>query len=103
MQVDLIIMVICQEHNIKKEQFFSRSRKTNLVKARQRFSYIARKLLGTEEIPFSLHKIGNILNQDHSTIIHSINVVKNDIEIYNENTIIEKIIEKIYQNNIQHQ
>ncbi len=56
---------------------YGKKRTNKLVRVRQLFCYFARKYTN-----MSLREIGNIVNYDHCTVIHSLKVVNNEIEIY---------------------
>ena len=56
---------------------YGKKRTNKLVCVRQLFCYFARKYTN-----MSLREIGNIVNYDHCTVIHSLKVVNNEIEIY---------------------
>lgn len=58
---------------------FSKSRKSEIVEARQLYCYLIRKHL-------SLHKIGKIININHATVVHSVNVINKLIEVNDKRT-----------------
>jgi len=70
------IGAICAEYfGVSIEEIKGTSRKREIVKARQIAMYLAKE--HTDE---TLERIGlEVANKDHSTVIHSINVVNNSI------------------------
>ena len=71
-----ILEITATELNVSKEKIISKTRKVEIIYVRQLVCYLAR--LHTIE---SLHSIGKTLNVDHSTVIHSIKVVENNIRL----------------------
>lgn len=71
-----ILEITATELNVSKEKIISKTRKVEIIYVRQLVCYLAR--LYTIE---SLHTIGKTLNVDHSTVIHSIKVVENNIRM----------------------
>ncbi len=70
-----IINIILKHYKIKRKELVSRSRKRELVEARQVFFHFA-----YQRLDISLAKMGAILLRDHSTVIHSIHKVQEYIE-----------------------
>lgn len=60
------------KQNVTVEAMKGRTRKREVVMARQFYCYRARKYTG-----HSLEKIGNLIGKDHATVLHSIGVVEN--------------------------
>lgn len=71
--------VVCDYYGYTKEDFIRRDRKKHLVNARQMFFFIADCF--TEA---NLTEKGDFLDRDHTTVIHSINKIKIEKEIYPE-------------------
>ena len=89
---DDVHKIVCLELNLDSELVKSKSRKREVVKARQIIFYLAYKYSG-----LSLKKIGEpYLKRDHSTIIHNIEQFHNwyDTEP-NFKALVEKIEGKI--------
>lgn len=78
MNIDIeynIIETVCEHCDVEFKQLYSKSRAANIVEARQLASYFIYFL--TEH---SLKSTGRMLNRDHATVMHSIKVVRNQIE-----------------------
>ncbi|MCI8327490.1 MAG: chromosomal replication initiator protein DnaA [Lachnospiraceae bacterium] len=72
----LIIDVVCEHFNITLEQIKSKSRSNDIAKPRQIAMYLCKNMTDV-----SLDNIGSLLGgRDHSTIIHGINKITNDID-----------------------
>ena len=71
-----VISKTCDFFDISKEEVFGKSRKKEIVFTRQVIMYILREFL---DIPYSSigQKIGN---KDHTTVIHSCEKIKKEIE-----------------------
>jgi chromosomal replication initiator protein len=75
--VNKIQETVCRYFNLDEALVMSKSRKREIVQARQITSYIAKKY--TNE---SLSHIGKIVGgKDHATVLHSINLVKDQMEV----------------------
>ena len=61
--------------NVTKEEIRAKTRKRQPVFARQLLSYYLRK-----NTRMSLHQIGETIDRDHATIIHSVNKITEDAE-----------------------
>lgn len=72
--VDTVINKCCFFYTIPREKLAKKSKIPSLVICRQMISYILR------EFKFGVNYIGNLLNQDHTTIIHSTTTIKNYID-----------------------
>jgi len=95
----LISHVVSSDHSINEKTMFNRTRKSEVVKARQVFHYLARRL-NTKSVSLSeIGRFGRIYKQwDHCSVLHSIKSVENQMDIYpaykkNIDEIIEKIME----------
>ncbi len=87
-----IIETVTEYFQISQEDIFSNSREKRIVYPRQVITYLLRDILG-----LSFKNIGNILNKDHTTIIHSyekINVMFASPKVYRD---ISNIREKLYE------
>ena len=65
--IEDVIKHVCKTFEITQEQLFSKNRQQNLVNARQLTMLIFRYYMD-----MTLHEIGKIFQQDHSTVIHSL-------------------------------
>lgn len=77
--LNYILSTVCSYYGLEKENVKSNSRKANYIEARQLFFYIARN-----HSESSLIKIGEMVNRDHSTVVHLINKVYIQKEIYSK-------------------
>jgi hypothetical protein len=71
---------VCDFHEESLEEILSKKRIQNLVEVRQLYSYLAK----THALEFTFGEIGNVLNKDHSSIVHSVNAIKNRMVISND-------------------
>lgn len=62
---------VCTILELDKQEVKSKSRKEELVRARAIFSYFAREEKAT------FYKIADVLEKDHSTIIHLVKMINN--------------------------
>lgn len=67
--------VIEQVLEISTEELRSNSRKRELVEARHIFCYFTK-----ENTKFTLSKIGGLVNRDHASILHAVNLINNLLE-----------------------
>ena len=79
---DDIIKAVCTYFFFTKEELIKRNRLRERVFARHIAVFFLRN-----ELNFSLSTIGKIFNQDHTTVIHSINKIKGFIDIQDYITI----------------
>jgi chromosomal replication initiator protein len=70
-----IIEMICRHFQLSKNEICSKSRKRCIARPRQIAMYFARRY--TES---SLEAIGREFNRDHATVLHSINLVKKQLD-----------------------
>lgn len=69
--IDKVQTTVCEYFNISREMLLSKSRKRNIVQARQIAMYISRNMLNC-----SLTTIGTELGgKDHATVMHAISTV----------------------------
>ena len=66
MDLELILSKVCKVSGLNIEALKTKSRKRELVEARQAFFIIAANLTNK-----SLFKIGAMVNRDHATVIHA--------------------------------
>lgn len=72
----LIIEVVAEHYDITMEQMISNSRKQTIIKPRQIAMYLCREMVST-----NLTSIGQLLGKkDHSTVIHGVNKIENNIK-----------------------
>lgn len=91
----LIIDVVCEHFHIAPEQMISKSRSNEIAKPRQIAMYLCKNMTD-----ISLDSIGSVLGgRDHSTIIHGIKKIEEEISV-NEHTanLINTIKKKINPN-----
>lgn len=75
--IDSIITKVCEHYDIKTESLHERTRKHNVVIARQVAMYLAKKYTDT-----SCSKIGQLIGKkNHATVIYSCKFVKSQLEI----------------------
>lgn len=70
-KAEIIRQVVCEEFCITDVQFFSKGRYRPIVDARHIYFYFMRNLTGA-----NLKDIGDPFHQDHTTVIHGINKVR---------------------------
>jgi chromosomal replication initiator protein len=76
LNAESIMDATCTVFNISKEELLSKSRTRNIVRARFICMYVIRtKLL------ISLKEIGVLFGRDHTSVIHAVEVVKNDLSV----------------------
>lgn len=68
---EVIIAAVAEVHELSVEQLRSAAREGHIAKARQRAFYVLRNY---RALP--LAKIGELLNRDHSTVLHGVNRVQ---------------------------
>lgn len=73
---DIVVAVICDYFNISMSELLGRERRRDVLLARQIACYLCRSM--TDDI--TLEEIGNLLGRDHSTIIHSIHKMENELK-----------------------
>ncbi|MBQ8071437.1 MAG: chromosomal replication initiator protein DnaA [Bacteroidales bacterium] len=75
--IDKVKKVVCEYFNISDSSLLSKSRKRELVQARQIAMYMSRNLLNC-----SLSTIGAEMGKDHATVVHACTTVSDLIEHY---------------------
>lgn len=74
--LDQIIESTCEQMNIKEEDIYGKSRKANIVLARQLSMYLAQ-----EFTQLTTSKIGILVgNRNHATVIHSVKTISNRLK-----------------------
>ena len=69
-----VMSVVSTRYGTTKDELKGKSKKREIVEARHVSAYLIRELAG-----YSLNQIGALLNRDHTTIMNSCEVVKNQI------------------------
>lgn len=77
MTVDEIIEVVCERYKIDPKLIYLKSRFRNIVSARQMCSLVL-----YETGRYSKSEIGRIFNQDHTTILHNIGILKGHLDVH---------------------
>ncbi len=72
---DKILEAICEMLQVSVSRVLSGRRHKELVFARKLFFYVCRNLLN-----FSLNQCGKLMNKDHSTVIHDLKKLENEIQ-----------------------
>lgn len=76
----LIINVVCEHYGVSPDDIISKKRNSEFVQPRQVMMYLCRELIG-----ISLQSIGKELGKkDHTTVIHGINKIKDELDNGNE-------------------
>ena len=70
-EIDSIINKVCIKYEVSKKDLFTKTRTTDIVRARN----IIHNIL-SEKYKMSLSDIGRIFGQDHTTVLHSIEMKK---------------------------
>lgn len=75
--IERIIDSVCKHYEIEQDSLHARSRKHNVVMARQVAMYLAKKYTDA-----SCSKIGALIGKkNHATVIHSCKIIKNQLDI----------------------
>lgn len=74
-----ILEVISKYYGVSENSIKSKSRKVKSVKARHAYFYIAYKTSRK-----GLVEIGELVNRNHSTVIHGIRKIEGEIDIYQD-------------------
>ena len=89
-----VILTIAQKTHVSVEELSSKSRTKRIAFVRQVCFYFMRELTS-----MPLHKIGDLLNRDHATVIHSIKMINNLVDCRFGSDYKEfKQIEKLFYN-----
>lgn len=92
--IDRILNVVCTHYNCSIEDFKSTARYARIRRPRQVFTYIVRQLMPK----LKLIEIARYLNQYHTTIIHSVKVIENELRQIDVRQELDSIISKITNN-----
>jgi len=79
LEADAIMLKVCKHFNISVDMLRSKSRESNLIKARCYYIHILTQFNGV-----SLHRVGDSINRDHSSIIHLRDKFLSELEIYED-------------------
>lgn len=91
--INYIINVVCEEMGTLQSDFFTTTRKRNVVQARQLSMYLAKKYT-----KLSLNVIGEQCSgKDHATVIHAIKAVKNLLDTDKQFKLVAEKIENSLQ------
>jgi chromosomal replication initiation ATPase DnaA len=74
-KIRIILNTVCYGYEIKPIAIKGKNRQSNIREARQLVAYFVREYTG-----LSFPKVGFVINRDHATVMHSIKVVKSEIE-----------------------
>ena len=75
--IDDILEKVCHHYGVSQQSVFSKSRKRSYVQVRQVSMYLAQKYT---KMPAS--RIGQLIgNRDHSTVIHSCNIIEQRLKV----------------------
>ncbi|MGC9383244.1 MAG: chromosomal replication initiator protein DnaA [Kosmotogaceae bacterium] len=93
-ELEMIISTIENLLDVERKKFFGKSRKKNVVLARQVFIYVLKNEFGR-----SITEIGKLINRTHSTVIHSLKKIEKSINSEEDtsvtdivNTVVEKVM-----------
>jgi chromosomal replication initiator protein len=93
-ELEMIITTIENLLDVERKKIFGKSRKKNVVLARQVFIYILKNDFGR-----SITEIGKLINRTHSTVIHSLKKIEKSISSNEDpslsnivNTVVEKVM-----------
>lgn len=81
-KLSYIIELVSRECGLTKEMLYNKSRKREIVYARQLVWYYAH--MTTKE---TLSSLGRIFNKDHATVLYGIRNIKNQIEVGYDNVV----------------
>lgn len=75
--IDDILKVVCKHFDLEPSAIHTKSRKREVVQARQIAMYLAKN-----HTDFSTSKIGKFIgNKDHATVLHACKTVKGQLEV----------------------
>ena len=75
--IDQIISVVCNHFGVSTQDLYSKTRKSDVVQARQVAMYLAKQMM-----ELSAAKIGTLIgNKDHATVLHACKTVKAQLEV----------------------
>ncbi len=85
-----ILEIVCKYYDLDYNLLSGKSRKSEIVKARQIYCYFCRILTND-----SLSKIAGLIDKDHATVIHSARKIENELELYTKLNIEIRLIHNI--------
>jgi chromosomal replication initiator protein len=83
-----ILNEVCQLTGTKPDDIKSKSRKQETVIVRQVYCYVAREITGE-----TMEKIGNVINREHATVVHSCKVVGDAVAVGDRRVM--EVLEKV--------
>jgi len=90
--LEIILEKVCEHYKLNPEDVKSKRKYGNLPRARQMYFFISRKITN-----YKLEWIGKIVNASHCNVIHYINAIQEQKEIYPEvNKTLKEIIDLIF-------
>ena len=94
-KIEIIFNTVCYSYNVKMQAVRGKNRQANIREARQLVAYFIR-----EYTDLSLPNVGYMINRDHSTVIHSIKVVRDQVEFNKEYRLRHELINEIIKTRI---
>jgi len=76
-RLENILNTVAEYYDVPIESVYSRSRKLKAVKVRQIYFYLAFFVAGKRVI-----EIGDLLDNDHATVVHGKTKIQNEIKLY---------------------
>ena len=93
-ELSAILSDVCMAAGVSVEDVRGESRVGKILRARQMYCYVTRKQELTPGVSqWYLREIGSVINRDHSTVIHSCEVVENMLKTKHKEY--EKVINKL--------
>ncbi|MFW6120199.1 MAG: chromosomal replication initiator protein DnaA [Petrotogales bacterium] len=92
-ELEMIISTIEKLINVERKMIFGKSRRKDVVLARQILIYILKKEFGR-----SITEIGKLINRTHSTVIHSLNKIEKSISANDDSNvsdIVNRVVAKV--------
>lgn len=86
-KIKYIINILCEYYNVSTEEFFSKTRKAEIVHVRHLAIYMIRYELG-----ITFREIGDVLNKEVSTIIRNFQTIS---DIIRHDVILQKEVKEI--------
>lgn len=88
--VEKIVTEVSRTYNVPSEDIFSKKKSAEIAKARQISIYIVHKVMG-----LSSTEIGKKFNKDHTTVLYTVDKIKN---LLKENDMEKRLVEDIIKN-----
>ncbi|TYB87239.1 MAG: chromosomal replication initiator protein DnaA [Kosmotoga sp.] len=92
-ELEMIISTIENLLDVERKKIFGKSRKKNVVLARQIFIYVLKNEFGR-----SITEIGKLINRTHSTVIHSLKKIEKSVSSDSDSSvadIVNSVVEKV--------